>query len=203
MASKARNAHLRRHIAYEAARLMAEQGIADHQRALQKAAARAGMKDRRNWPEAAEIHAALMEQQRLFRPRQPEHLRQLRETALAAMRAFSAFHPRLVGPVLDGSADESSRVQLQLFAETPEEVVHALLDQGIPWQEHQRKLRHADGATRVCPALRFMAGGVPMELLVLSARERSNPPLNPLTERPERGAGEHQLQQLLESDDLL
>ncbi len=194
--------HLRRQIAYDAARLMAEEGVADQQRALQKAAARAGVKDRRGWPDAAELRAALREQQSLFRPHRHAHLRRLRETAVQAMQALARFDPRLVGPVLDGSADEASRVQLQLFADTPEDVVHDLMEQGIPWQEQQRKLHLADGVTRICPSLRFMAGDVPMELLLLSPREHSNPPVNPLTERPERGAGIQQVRDLLDTESV-
>ncbi len=200
MAPRDKSDHLKRQIAYEAARLMAEEGIADHQRALHKAAARAGVKDRRGWPDASEVQAALREQQRLFRPRQQDHLRHLRETALQAMDFLSRFNPRLVGQVLEGSADEASRVRLHLFAETPEEVVHTLMEHGIPWQEHERKLRYAGGLTRLCPGLRFVAGGVPMELLLLSPREQGNPPLSSLTERPERGAGIQQVRELLDSE---
>jgi len=75
--------------------------------------------------------------------------------------------------------------------------VHALLEQGIPWQEQERNLRYAGGVTRACPSLLFIAGAVPMELLLLQPRDRGNPPLSPLTERPERGAGIQQVRELL------
>jgi len=200
MTRQGRNDHLRRRIAYEAARLMADEGLVDHEHALRKAAARLGVKDRRGWPDPGEVQMALLEQQRLFHPEQARQLRDLRTHALQAMQALSRFQPRLVGPVLEGSADAASRVLLHLFADTPEEVVHALLEQGIPWREMQRALRFADGVSKTFPSLRFVAGGVPVELLVLSPRELRNPPLNPITERPDRGAGIRQLQSLLDAE---
>ena len=197
MTSK-RNAQLRRQVAYEAARLMADEGAADPRWALQKAAARVGLRDRRDWPDAAEVDEALREQQRLFRPRQPDHLRALRQTALRAMEALARFRPRLVGPVLDGSADAQSRVSLYLFVDTPEEVIQVLLELRIPWRETQRRLGYANGKERDCPGLRFWAGEVAMELLMLPAGDRSNPPLNPVTERPDQGAGIARVRELLE-----
>ncbi len=50
------------------------------------------------------------------------------------MAAGADFTPRLVGPVLSGSADHTQGVRLHLFTDNPEDVVFALLDRSILWR---------------------------------------------------------------------
>ena len=197
MTARSGKLHLRQRIAYEAARLMREGSAAEHGLALRKAASHLGAHNKRLWPSNAEVEEALHQELRLFRKEQPEQLRLCRERALRAMRAFARFHPRLVGPVLDGTADRAARISLHLFADTPEEVVLALLEQGIPWEDRERVLRYADGVRISHPMFSFVAGEIPIELIVLPPRDRQTPPLGPLTDRPERGAGIAKLQDLL------
>jgi len=54
------------------------------------------------------IEDALREHQRLFQRGHAAGLRQRREAALHALEFFRLFDPRLVGPVLDGTADAHS-----------------------------------------------------------------------------------------------
>jgi hypothetical protein len=189
---------LRQTLAYEAARIMADQGVREYDRARRKAAERAGVGNRRCWPSNEEIQDALLQQRRLFQgERQAHELRSLREQALAAMRSFSDFMPRLVGPVLAGSADSVQGVRLHLFADSSEDVVFALLDHGIPWQERETVLRYGGGERRIHPVFGFLAGEVPFELVVLPVCAQRSPPLDPVSERPERGAGVAEIERLL------
>jgi hypothetical protein len=185
-------------LAYEAARIMVDQGVREFERARRKAAQRAGIGNRRLWPNNSEIQEALLQQRRLFEGEKHDlELKSLREQALAAMRALAAFLPRLVGPVLAGSADISGGVCLHLFTDNPEDVLLALLDQGIPWQEGQEVLRYGDGIRRTHPVFTFFAGEIPFELVVLPLGAQSNPPLDPVTARPQRGAGPTEVARLL------
>src|SRR5688572_25916883 len=102
----------RRRLAHEAARLMAESGIRDYHQAKLKAAERLGIHDDASLPRNREIEDALREYQRLFQGDVQAGLQQRREAALRAMEFFSAFDPRLVGPVLDGTADRHAPVAL-------------------------------------------------------------------------------------------
>ncbi len=197
MASRSGNLHLRQRIAFEAARLMMDGSATDHSLALRKAASRLRAHNKRLWPSNTEVAEALHQELRLFRKEQPEHLRLLRERALQAMRAFARFKPRLVGPVLDGTAGRAARISLHLFVDAPEEVVLALLEQGIPWEDRERVLRYVDGARVTRPMFTFVAGEIPIELIVLPPKDRQSPPLSPLTDRPDRGAGMAELQDLL------
>ncbi|WP_295456562.1 hypothetical protein [uncultured Thiodictyon sp.] len=189
-------------IAYEAARIMTEQGEPDFDRARRKAAARIGVLDRRSWPSNEAIQEAVATQRRLFVDgAQARDLRRLRRDALAAMRSFKAFSPHLIGPVLHGSGHAEQGVQLCLYAERPEDVVFALMDQHIPWHERERSFRYSDGARRTHPALRFLAGGTPIELVVLPRHALRNPPLDPVTERPARGVDSAELERLMSGGD--
>lgn len=188
----------RQRLAYEAARIMVEQGLADFDRARRKAAQRTGILDRRSWPSNEAIAEALVTQRRLFRgPDQERELEQLRQDAREAMRSFQEFSPRLIGPVLDGTGPVEPGVQLYLFAERPEEVVFRLLDRQIPWQERDRSLRYRGGERRNHPVFRFFAGETPVELIVLPPAALRNPPLDPVTERPDRGASLEELERLM------
>jgi len=194
--------HTRRRIAYEAARILAEQGDRDFERARRKAAERVGCRDRRLLPDNADILAELQSQQRLFEgPSHDDELLRLRRRALEAMQAFVRFEPRLVGPVLDGSADRNSPIQLHLFAETPEQLAHALLEKHIPWHQGERQLRYGDGSVRPHPLFTFEAGGHPVELLCLPLEGRREAPLSAVDNRPEERASIARVQGLLEGRD--
>lgn len=197
MSGRNRPSDQRQRLAYEAARIMAEQGVIEFDRARRKAAERTGIGDRRCWPNNEEIQEALLAHRRLFQGERATEVDALRRQALIAMRRFAPFHPRLVGPVLRGTADTSQGVRLHLFADAPEELVHFLVDQGIPWQEGELTLRYAGGARRAHPLFGFYAGEVPFELVVLPREARRNPPLDPVSERPERGADAAEVERLL------
>ena len=194
---------LRQRIAYEAARLMDEHAMQDHLQALRKAAERLGVSDQRLWPKKRDVHAALLQQQRLFRPQQQtSELALVRREALAAMGALARFTPRLVGHALRGTADLITGAQLLLFAESPDEVVIALLDRGIPWQQRDRVLLYAGGERRLHPVVSVEVVGVLLEFVVLPRKAIRNPPLDPVTERPERGAGPAEVQAMLKQGGL-
>jgi hypothetical protein len=177
---------------------MVEQGLADFDRARRKAAERTGIVDRRSWPSNEAIQEALATQRRLFPDSDYRHaLEQLRREAFEAMRAFQGFSPRLTGAVLDGTGPIEHGIQLYLFAERPEEVVFELLDRQIPWQEQERSFRYGHGERRNHPVLYFFAGKTRVELIVLPPAALRNPPLHPVTERPDRGADMAALEQLM------
>ncbi|KAG1314284.1 hypothetical protein G6F62_013945 [Rhizopus arrhizus] len=112
----------RRHrLAHEAARLMAEGGIRDYHQAKLKAASRLGIHDDASLPRNTEIEDALREYQRLFSgPQHGNELQRRREAAMRALEFLHGFAPRLAGPVLEGTADANSPVQLHLHSDDPE-----------------------------------------------------------------------------------
>ena len=162
-----RDLNLRRSLAYIAARMMAEDGIADYGTAKQKAARQAGLADANLLPDNQEIEAALREYQELYqKDEQPEHLRQLREIAVKVMRDFQEFRPALVGSVLNGTAGQFSDVNLQLFTDDPKALTIFLLNKRYRFEEGTRRMQRG-GRFEEVPQIELEVEGVPVNLTVL------------------------------------
>ena len=145
-----RDNNLRRHIAYLAARLMAEDGIADYATAKQKAARQAGLGDAAVLPDNSEIEEQLREYQGLYQSEeQPARLRELREVAVRVMREFEEFRPVLVGSVLNGTAGMHSDVNLQLFTDDPKALAMFLLNKRYRVEEGSKRVRRGDRTEEV------------------------------------------------------
>ena len=121
----------------------------------------------------------------------------LRTAAVQAMRQLALFKPRLVGPVLVGTADRHTPVSLHLFAESPEEVGFSLMDRGIPYRNTDHRLRMSTGETERVPGFSFFAGDVAFELVVFSGRTRGHTPLSPVDGRAMQRAGLREVESLL------
>jgi len=194
-----RGENLRRALAQEAARLMAEHGIRDFLVAKRKAAERFGVVDGAALlPKNSEIESALAEYQRLFGG--AAHARALdaqRRAALAAMRYLSEFAPRLVGPVLSGTATLHTEVQLHLFADTLESVTLKLLDQGIPHELTEKRFRLNAERVRPFPGVRFAMDDQPIEATVFPTDGIRQAPVSPVDGRPMRRATALEVEALL------
>ncbi len=193
-----RDSDLRARIALEAARLMAEQGIRDYAAAKRKAAERIGVQNERDLPANREIEAALRDYQRLFQSAtQPQRLRQLRATAVEAMEFFARFEPRLVGAVLEGTADEFSAVCLHLFDDDPSEVLRFLDERSIPYDEDERALRLSRGHSVEFPAFRFDADDITIDLTVMPRLHLRQAPLSRTSDAPMQRASINAVRALL------
>jgi hypothetical protein len=136
---------MRRQVAYLAARLIAEHGITDYAAAKQKAARQARAEGAKALPDNHEIDAELRAYQSLFQgDKQPRQLAFLRGIAVAAMRLLEDFNPYLVGPVLTGTANEFSDVELQVFADDCKEIEMFLINRRISYRAGLRHVRLRD-----------------------------------------------------------
>jgi predicted ATPase len=192
-------------VAQEAARLMSEHGIRDFHHAKIKAAERLGILDAQALPRNNEIEQALREHQRIFHAdTQPQLLQQRREAAAEAMRFLERFEPRLVGAVLDGTADAHSAVCLHVFSESAETVVLFLQERGVPLTQQTRRLRTTRDEQAEYPVLLFSADGLPFDITVLPLDSLRQPPLDRIDEKPMRRATLAAVEELLatsEEDD--
>jgi hypothetical protein len=182
-----RDNNLRRHIAYLAARLMAEDGVADYATAKQKAARQAGLSDANLLPDNQEIEAALREYQELYqKDEQPAHLRRLREVAVKVMRQFDDFRPALVGSVLNGTAGQFSDVNLQLFTDDAKLLTMFLLNNRYRFEEGSKSVRRGGRLDEV-PQISLEVDEVTVTLTVLDRDdERSSARLRSDDEIPQR-----------------
>ena len=194
----------RRHrLAHEAARLIAESGIRDFHQAKRKAAQRLGIHDDASLPRNSEIEAALREYQRLFQgDAQVNALRQRREAALRALEFFAPFDARLVGPVLDGTADANAPVHLHLYTDDAEAVPRFLDDHRIPAESSGRRLRLDRERALDCPVWLFSAEDLSFDLTVLPHDALRQAPLSNIDEKPMRRASAAQLRALLVEEDV-
>jgi hypothetical protein len=194
-----RGENLRRALAQEAARIMAEHGIRDFFIAKRKAAERLGVPDGAAvLPKNIEIETALAEYQRLFaRESHVESLQAQRRAALAAMRQLREFEPRLVGAVLSGTATEHSDVQLHLFADYPESVALKLIDLGLAHEVTERRVRMSPERVLAYPGLRFELEDQSIEVTVFPTDGIRQSPVSPVDGRPMRRASAIEVQALL------
>ena len=177
---------------------MAEQGIDDFLLAKRKAAERLGATDVSVLPRNTEIESALAEYHRLFGGQtHGSTIRELRRIALKAMELFAAFHPRLVGPVLSGTASEHSEINLHLFADRAENVALLLLERNIPHQAAERRLRYETDRIVGYPAFRFVLADQPIDVVVFPVDGIRQAPSSPVDGKPMRRSDAAEVRGLL------
>jgi hypothetical protein len=164
-----RDQNLRLHIAYLAARLIAEDGVADYASAKQKAARQAGLADANLLPDNSEIEEALREYQGLYQSEeQPAHLRYLREVAVRVMRDFDGFRPVLVGSVLNGTAGMHSDVNLQVYTDDAKALTMFLLNKRYRFEEGATSVRRG-GRMEEVPRFTLEVDDAAVTITVLDA----------------------------------
>lgn len=132
-------AHARRAIAAQAARLIAEDGVADFGSAKRKAARQLGFRESDGLPDNDEIEEALRSYQTLYQnSEQRARLLELRQTALSVMREFEAYSPYLAGPAWKGTASRGAGVDINLFTDLEKQVEMQLLNRGITYSTSER-----------------------------------------------------------------
>lgn len=201
--AKTRTRERRQRLAIEAARLMLEGGIRDFHQAKLKAAARLGEHDDSALPRNSEIEEALREYQRLFQAdSQPQQVQSRREAATRAMSYLDRFEPRLVGAVLEGTADAHSAVCLHLFDDDADAVARFLDDSGIPYEQRTRQLRLDRERSAEFPVYLFSADNLPFDITVLPRDGLRQAPLDRVGDRPMRRASLAALQELLAQQEI-
>lgn len=159
--------HLRRAIAASAARLMAEDGIADYGLAKRKAARQLGASQSEALPTNEEIETELRCFLALYQEEErPERLRALRAVALEVMELFRDFQPHLTGAVLEGTAGRYAQVEIELFADSSKDVEIFLLSRNISYTLADKR------APTVDSGLMLDWDGVPVEIQVFPALAR-------------------------------
>ncbi len=168
---------MRRDIASLAARLMAEDGIADYGLAKRKAARNLGAPDSEALPTNHEVEEALRAYQSVFQEEELGlRLAALRQGALDLMRKLEQFHPYLTGPALDGTAGRYAEAEIELFADSAKEVEIFLLDQNFDFEHLGIQHNRPDSPEA---RLRLDAGEVSLLLSIypqtLERQQRRNP----------------------------
>jgi len=185
-------------VAQEAARIIVNQGIRDYGLAKKKAAERLGFTTRGSLPGNAEIERAVGEHLQIFAGEShADWLRSLRLAALSAMELLSSFAPRLVGPVLHGTADMNAAVNLHVFADSPESVAYSLQDRGINYRAYERRLKSRRDRTETYAGYEFHHGEAAVQATVFPVDGIRQAPISPVDGRPMKRADARALRELL------
>ena len=179
-------------LAQESARIIVDQGLRDYRVAKAKAADRLGLHQRGALPGNAEIEQAISEHLQLFNgDSHADLLQRMRVAALSAMQLLTNYSPRLVGPVLAGTADENSAVNLHVFADSSEEIALYLDDRGISSKLYERRLKARRGRNvrpDIFPGYRFDYEGECIEATVFAIDGIRQAPISPINGKPMKRA---------------
>ena len=191
---------LRQQLADEAARLMAEHGIQDFALAKRKAAERLGLRAGEGaLPSNAQVQERLVERQRIFEPEvHDQRLAKLRLVAANVMGLLDGFRPKLVGAVLEGTATQTSPIELHVFSDAPEAVAAVLEQSGLRLHDSQRRYRFGRELVELIPGFDLVVDDEELQVMVFPERGPKHSPLSPVDGRPMRRASRPAVLALLE-----
>jgi len=193
------NPRMRQRLAVEAARIMSEESITDFHAAKCKAAKRLGITDEQNMPRNIEIELALKEYQTIFRPEQQAvELRSLRKTAIDIMNLLRDLSPRLVGPVLRGTADHYSAINIHLFTDNSQTLDWLLIEHHIPFTINEREYHFNGHELKRYPLYLVEDDEAKVELTVFPEKGIRQAPKSPLDGKPIQRASIAEVQKLLQ-----
>jgi len=180
---------IRLEIATEAARIIATEGQHNYHAAKKKAAERVGTSERLALPSNSEVEEALRRYQGLYGgAAHVENLERLRGIAVDAMYYLEKYNPRLVGPVLEGTANKHSRVTLHVFSDSVESVILHFLENGTSFSQEQRQIRWHSGGHRTVPLIVFELRESMIELMIFDEVHLRQAPPSPIDGKPQRRA---------------
>lgn len=185
-------------VAQEAARLIVDQGIRDYRVAKTKAAERLGLSARGSLPRNQQIEQAVAMHLQLFAG--DEHLEllfDLRRTALLTMQMLETFSPRLVGPVLTGTADTNSAINMHLFSDSPELVAFHLGDLKLHFKSYERRLKCYKNRQESYPGFEFRRDHNLVQATVFPFDGLRQAPISPIDGKPMRRADTDAVQALM------
>jgi len=188
-------------IAIEAAKILAEGFVQDYHAAKLKAVKQLGYPDSIDLPANTEVESALKSYQAIFEPSDHEKLiAAMRGEALQAMKLFRDYDPRLTGSVLEGTATRYSPIEIQLFSESPKDMVIKFLDLDIPFDTEDRRIRLSKNDSQSVPVYSFGKGEFIFELTVLQPNSLRQSPLSPINGLPMERASIKKLSKMLGVD---
>jgi hypothetical protein len=185
-------------VAAEAARILATEGQHNYHAAKKKAAERIGVSERLALPSNIEVKDALRSYQALYGgPAHRQNIERLRRTAARSMQLLGDFQPRLVGAVLDGTANAHSRIALHVFADAVESLILFLVEQGAAFSQEQRQIRWYDGGHRIVPLVVLELDDVEIEMTIFEPVHLRQAPPSPIDGRPQRRASLTEVEYLI------
>jgi hypothetical protein len=121
----------------------------------------------------------------------------MRVAALSAMQLLSPFTPRLVGPVLSGTADENSAVNLHVFADSPEMVAMELAEIGLNYRSYERRLKSRHDQFDTFAGFEFHHSNSSIQATVFPVDGIRQAPMSPVDGKPMKRVDREAVQEML------
>jgi hypothetical protein len=190
---------IKREVAAEAARIIATEGQYNYHAAKRKAADRIGVNDRLALPANLEVQEALQAYLQLYGGEAHlENLSRMRAAAIEAMAFLEPLRSRLVGTVLDGTAGRHARITLHVFCDSPDAIVHLMMERNVPFKQEQRQIRWHDGGHRTLPLIVVKREPYTVEMLVFDDLALRQAPPCPIDGKPQKRASRAEVEKMLE-----
>jgi len=190
---------VRRRLSYEAARIMVEEGTRDYKRAKQKACLRIGVPTNQSVPSNLEVEDSVAEHLQIFFSDAAVDLKwQYLRIAFEMMQKLKRYSPRLVGATLSGNITSARPIELQVFADTVEEIRFLLEDAEIPCRMMQKRLRYSRVGFCHITGFEVDFEETFMEILVFLPAD-PYPPLGAVNGKPQARFAMKKVKRLLES----
>ena len=113
------------------------------------------------------------------------------------MDMLQSFSPRLVGPVLQGTADGHSAVNLHVFADSPEAVALTLSDLGLNYRPYERRLKSRRDQVETFAGFEFEHEHTVVQTTVFPVDGIRQAPISPISGKPMQRADVSAVRQLI------
>ncbi len=119
---------------------------------------------------------------------------------MSAMELLTAFTPRLVGPVLHGTAAANSAVNLHVFSDSAELIAQTLQDSSVQYRIYERRLKSRRDHTETYSGFRFTHDNSSIEATVFPVNGMRQAPISPVNGKPMRRADRYAVLDLLKAE---
>lgn len=178
-----REAAQRQEIVCETARIIADEGLLDYQKAKNKAAHR--LRYRGLLPNNKEVEAALVTHLNIYHASTIKQRRMVLQTlTLDFMQLLDKFNPRLCGDVLSGNVSPFSPIQIHANVDPPEQISSFLDRHSIPYIAKQKIVNFGSGKCQKVPIYSFRNDNTRIEIWALSDVLFKCPPICPIHNKP-------------------
>ena len=113
------------------------------------------------------------------------------------MHFFVDYQPRLVGPVLTGTADINTAITLHLFSDTSEDISMLLVNKHIPFEIRDKRYRISHDNYAQFPCFEFFADQHKVEAVIFPRNKNAIKPLSPVDGKPLQRADLTEIELLL------
>ena len=114
------------------------------------------------------------------------------------MDMLQSFSPRLVGPVLQGTADDHSAVNLHVFADSPEAIAMTLSSLGLNYRPYERRLKSRRDQVEIFAGFEFEHERTVVQATVFPVDGIRQAPISPINGKPMQRANAKAVIQLID-----